>query len=139
MNPAGRNNVVALKPTTGLVSRDAIIPASCKQDTVRPFSRTIKDSAYILIQLAGQSLQCSWICEIPFEAMPDFAESCQNTSLSEVCIVVPTNVLPGIDLICRGQVLTKALELLNQAGALIRKNASLVPKKDYERLPDSDR
>ncbi len=71
--------------------------------------------------------------------MPDFAESCQNTSLSEVCIVVPTNVLPGIDLICRGQVLTKALEMLNQAGALIRKNASLVPKIDYERLPDSDR
>ncbi|BEP29796.1 amidase family protein [Helicovermis profundi] len=46
--PASQNNIFALKPTVGLVSRDLIIPISENQDTAGPMAKNIKDLAKVL-------------------------------------------------------------------------------------------
>ena len=43
INPAETNNIIAIKPTVGLVSRDAVIPVSRKHDSMGPIIRLIKD------------------------------------------------------------------------------------------------
>ena len=48
LNPAGRNAVVGLKPTVGLISRSGIIPISRSQDTAGPMARTVRDAALLL-------------------------------------------------------------------------------------------
>lgn len=54
ISPESRNNVVGFRPTTGLVARDGVIPASYQQDTVGALSRTVKDAAHSLTLIAGK-------------------------------------------------------------------------------------
>ncbi len=46
--PSGRNAIVGLKPTVGLVSQAGIIPISHSQDTAGPMSRSVTDAAILL-------------------------------------------------------------------------------------------
>lgn len=46
--PSGRNAIVGLKPTVGLVAQDGIIPISHSQDTAGPMGRTVSDAAVTL-------------------------------------------------------------------------------------------
>jgi amidase len=138
LSPAGRNNVVGLKPTTGLVSRDAVIPISYKQDTVGPFTRTVKDSAHILTLIAGKSQADPRTDGIPFETIPDYAKSCQGTDLTGIRIGVPRNAFPGIGPV-EDKAFTKALETLSLAGAHIVEDANFLAAEEYEALPDSDK
>jgi amidase len=46
--PSGRNAVVGLKPTVGLVSQAGIIPISHSQDTAGPMGRSVTDAAIVL-------------------------------------------------------------------------------------------
>jgi amidase len=136
LSPAGVNNVVGLKPTAGLVSRDAVIPVSYKQDTVGPFSRTVKDSAYILAQIAGKSQRDPRTDDIPFDTIPDFAKSCQGTDLNGIRIGVPRNAFPGIGSV-ENEAFTRALETLSQAGAQIIEDTNLLAAEEYQALPES--
>lgn len=51
--PAAHTNLVALRATQGLVSRDGIIPLSDTQDMGGPMTRTVSDTARILDVIAG--------------------------------------------------------------------------------------
>lgn len=51
--PASQNNVVTIKPTAGLVSRDLIIPISETQDTAGPMANSVKDAAILLEVIKG--------------------------------------------------------------------------------------
>lgn len=51
--PAGINALAGLRPTTGLVSRDGIIPLSETQDTAGPMARTVRDMAILLDTMVG--------------------------------------------------------------------------------------
>ncbi|MGA0611438.1 amidase [Caldimonas sp. KR1-144] len=52
-SPASVQNLVGLKPTVGLVSRDGIVPISHTQDTAGPMVRSVHDCAVLLAALAG--------------------------------------------------------------------------------------
>lgn len=52
-SPASAGNLVGLRPTRGLVSRDGIIPASTTQDAAGPITRTVEDAARMLDVMAG--------------------------------------------------------------------------------------
>ena len=138
MCPAGSNNVVALKATTGLVSRDAIIPASYLWDTVGPFTRNVKDSAHILTQIAGRSHLDPRTEDIPFQIIPDFAKSCQGTNLHGVRIGVPRNAFPGLGPV-ETEAFTKALKVLAKARARIVENTDLIAAEKYTNSPASDK
>jgi amidase len=54
IRPSQANNVVGLKPTLGLVSRDLIIPITDEQDTAGPMARSVADVAVLLTALTAQ-------------------------------------------------------------------------------------
>ena len=49
LSPAQFSNLVGIKPTVGLTSRNLVIPISEHQDTVGPLSRTVRDASYVLV------------------------------------------------------------------------------------------
>ncbi|NEU75862.1 amidase [Hassallia byssoidea VB512170] len=51
--PASVNNLVGIRPTVGLTSRDGIVPLLLTQDTGGPIARNVTDAAYLLDVLAG--------------------------------------------------------------------------------------
>lgn len=51
--PAAHNNLVGLRPTRGLSSRDGIIPLSHTQDVGGPLARTVRDLAIMLDATVG--------------------------------------------------------------------------------------
>jgi len=52
-SPASANNLVGIRPTTGLLSRIGLIPCSGTQDTAGPLARTVADAAILLGICAG--------------------------------------------------------------------------------------
>ena len=54
ISPAGRNGIVGIKPTLGLVGRSGIIPISSTHDTAGPMARTVYDAAILLTVIAGR-------------------------------------------------------------------------------------
>ncbi|QDB78947.1 amidase [Georgenia wutianyii] len=51
--PAAQNNLVGLRPTTGLLSRDGIAPMSDTQDVGGPIAKTVEDVAIFLDATVG--------------------------------------------------------------------------------------
>jgi len=51
--PAAANGIVGLLPTNGLVSRRGVMPMSWSLDCVGPLTRTVKDAARVLNEIAG--------------------------------------------------------------------------------------
>jgi amidase len=52
-SPASAGNLVGIRPTRGLVSRDGIIPFGTTQDAAGPITRTVEDAARMLDVMAG--------------------------------------------------------------------------------------
>src|SRR6202048_578584 len=52
-SPASANNLVGIRPTMGLISRDGIVPVSVTQDTIGPMTRNVADCARMLDVMAG--------------------------------------------------------------------------------------
>jgi Asp-tRNA(Asn)/Glu-tRNA(Gln) amidotransferase A subunit family amidase len=52
-SPSSANNLVGVRPTRGLISRNGLIPNSQTQDEVGPIARTVTDAAQILDVMAG--------------------------------------------------------------------------------------
>ncbi|KAL8721827.1 MAG: hypothetical protein Q9225_001582 [Loekoesia sp. 1 TL-2023] len=94
VNPAERSNVVGIKPTLGLTSRDMVIPISPRQDTVGPIGRTVKDAAYILTAITGKDTFDNWTSSQPYEETPDYVKSCNHMGLKGARVGIPRN---GID------------------------------------------
>ncbi|WP_152189514.1 amidase family protein [Georgenia satyanarayanai] len=51
--PASYNQLVGIRPTVGLVSRDGIIPLALSQDTAGPITRSVTDAALALDAVVG--------------------------------------------------------------------------------------
>ncbi|MCM3659958.1 amidase family protein [Georgenia satyanarayanai] len=51
--PASYNQLVGVRPTVGLVSRDGIIPLALSQDTAGPITRSVTDAAVALDAVVG--------------------------------------------------------------------------------------
>jgi amidase len=52
-SPSSANNLVGIRPTRGLISRDGIIPVSFTQDTIGPMTRNVADAARVLDVMVG--------------------------------------------------------------------------------------
>lgn len=51
--PASHNDLVGIRPTIGLTSRDGIIPLNSQVDVGGPLARTVADAAAVLSVVAG--------------------------------------------------------------------------------------
>lgn len=75
--PASQNNVVTIKPTVGLISRDLIVPISDTQDTAGPIASSVKDAAQLLQVLSGP---CQWDAKtISAPESQDYLAACHKS------------------------------------------------------------
>lgn len=51
--PAAANSLVGLRPSTGLISRDGIVPLALTEDTSGPMTRTVRDAALLTDAMVG--------------------------------------------------------------------------------------
>ena len=125
MLPAEKANLVGIKPTLGLTSRDLTIPISMRQDTTGPMAKTVKDAAHILTAIAGKDPNDKWTLRQPFDVTPDYAKSCNVLGLLGTRIGIPRN---GIDYFEKPvsvmEAFEEALNLMEGAGAMIVDSAN---------------
>ena len=119
LSPSDVNNLVGIKPTVGLTSRDLIIPISQRQDTCGPMARTVKDAAYVLAAIAGKSPYDNYTDAIPFDTIPDYVAACQFNALSGKRIGVPRNLIGNTTATPIITAFDAALNVLRAAGATI--------------------
>lgn len=53
LSPSGKNSLVGLKPSIGLLSRSGIVPISSTLDTPGPMTRSVSDNVIMLSAMAG--------------------------------------------------------------------------------------
>ena len=132
ISPSDASNLVGIKPSVGLTSRDLVIPISPRQDTVGPMARTVKDAAYILSAIAGYSRYDNYTSAIPFPnyTIPDYVAACNFSALRGKRIGVPRNVFDtaAIRRTPYGAIIDTfnnyALPTLRAAGAIIVENTT---------------
>ena len=94
LSPSDVNNLVGIKPTTGLTSRYLVIPISEHQDTIGPMARTVKDAAYLLQAIAGADPRDNYTSAIPNNgSIPDYVAACDYSAFAGARIGVARNVL----------------------------------------------
>ncbi|KAL4929559.1 amidase signature domain-containing protein [Aspergillus undulatus] len=93
IDPASYNNVVGVKPTVGLTSRNLVIPISERMDTIGPMTKTVRDAAYVLSSIAGFDPRDNYTSAIPDDADMDFLGACRREALRGARLGVPRNVI----------------------------------------------
>jgi amidase len=94
VSPSNRNNLVGIKPTVGLTSRNLVIPISEHQDTVGPMARTVKDAAYVLQAIAGFDPYDNYTSAIPNRGrLPNYVSACKRSGLRGARIGVAQNLI----------------------------------------------
>ncbi|KEF63097.1 uncharacterized protein A1O9_01073 [Exophiala aquamarina CBS 119918] len=122
ISPSDVNNIVGIKPTVGLTSRDLVVPISEHQDTVGPMARTVLDAAYLLSAIAGKSPYDNYTDAIPFDNIPNYVAACTFSALHGKRIGVPRNVIDLQSDASYAPVIAAfdtALDILRSAGATI--------------------
>lgn len=128
--PSSQNNVVGIKPTLGLTSRDLVIPITIRQDSVSPIAKTVTDAAIILTAMAGKDIADNYTSLQPFPSAPDYTKSLKNSALQGARIGAPRNgIKKYLSNDTRGDdhemsVFNSSLEVMRQAGAIIVENAN---------------
>jgi amidase len=129
-SPSSANNLVGIRPTTGLISRDGIIPVSVTQDTIGPMTRNVADCARMLDAMVGYDpndpLTSLSVGHIP----PSYTAFLQN-GLRGARLGVFKNLFGhGPENEEVNKVMAGAIEVLKQQGAVI------VPVEDTGIDPD---
>lgn len=141
VSPSDVNNLVGIKPTVGLTSRNLVIPISEHQDTVGPLARTVRDAAYILSAIAGEDPYDNYTSAIPFKnRIPDYVKACNINALKGARIGVARNLLDALygtntitnasssaDLVA----FNSALDVLRHAGATVVEGANFTAVQQW--------
>lgn len=125
---AERSNLVGLKPTAGLVSRDLVM-LSKRLGSIGPITRCVMDAAAILTAIAGKCPGDPGTAAIPFDTIPDYTKFCTANGLQGARIGVPRNALKGNPPCAElTPTVSKAfeahIELLRKLGAIIVDNTN---------------
>ncbi|RPD68054.1 amidase signature enzyme [Lentinus tigrinus ALCF2SS1-7] len=88
MCPSSFNNLVGVKPTVGLTSRDGVIPISEHQDSVGPMTRSVADAAVVLSIIAGPDQRDNYTLAQP-PVVPDYTKALNANALRGVRLGVP--------------------------------------------------
>ncbi|KAJ5116246.1 hypothetical protein N7456_000594 [Penicillium angulare] len=126
--PAMRSNLVSIKPTKGLVSRDNIIITKLR-GSVGPIARSVRDAAILVSVIAGQSPDDPDTKSIPFDTIPNYESMCDPEGLKNSRLAIPRNAItnPFGGNMNKVPVMAKfeeVLTLLRDLGATIIDNAN---------------
>jgi len=129
-SPSSANNLVGIRPTTGLISRDGIIPVSVTQDTIGPMTRNVADCARMLDAMAGYDpkdpVTALSVGHIPKSYTAYLKNGLKGARLG----VFKTLFGNGRDYEEVNKVIAKAIEALKEQGAVV------VPVEDPAIDPD---
>ncbi|MGX7419610.1 Asp-tRNA(Asn)/Glu-tRNA(Gln) amidotransferase subunit GatA [Carnobacterium gallinarum] len=113
--PAAFTGVVGMKPTYGRVSRFGLIAFASSLDQIGPFTRTVKDNAYVLNAISGYDANDSMSSGA---SVPDFTEGLTG-DIKGMKIGVPKEYLQeGIDEEIKKAVLA-AIDTYKSLGATV--------------------
>ncbi len=116
LSPCNVQSLVGVKPTSGLVSGEGILPIASSQDCAGPITRTVYDAAVLLGALTGD----------------DFVRSLDSTALQGVCLVVPT--VPDDLHADDRELFDAALQVLRDRGAQLVDVRALPTTDEFEVL-----
>jgi len=121
LSPGHANNIVGIKPTLGLVSRDGIIPITADQDTAGPFGRTVTDAAILLGVLAGYDPNdpATEACLTPGTCFSDYTQFLDKHALRGARIAVPHSPYWNGLSAARQMILNDAIAVLRSQGAYV--------------------
>jgi amidase len=129
-SPSSANNLVGIRPTTGLISRDGIVPVSVTQDTIGPMTRNVADCARMLDAMAGYDPNDP-VTALSVGHIPASYTAYLKNGLKGARLGVFKNLFgDGPDYEEVNKVMAKAIEALKEQGAVI------VPVEDPAIDPD---
>lgn len=137
--PAALNEVVGLKPSVGLLSRSGIIPASHRQDTPGPITRSVFDAALMLNVMSGNDPQDVQNSNAPTGI--DYTALLKPDALKGKRIGFPATFSANGErlLVDDSPQFKKTLELLREQGAiLVPVNMQLADASRYAQLLFAD-
>ncbi|MEM9833778.1 MAG: amidase family protein [Bacteroidota bacterium] len=91
LSPSSANSLVGLKPTTGLLSRDGIVPLSSTLDTPGPMTKSVIDNAILISAMTGEDPNDAATKGNPKNV--SYWESLESSSLEGVRFGVNTSFL----------------------------------------------
>ena len=118
-SPASANNLVGLRPTMGLISRDGIVPVSFTQDTIGPITRNVADAARMLDVMAGYDPNDP-VTALSVGNIPKTYTAFLKNGLKGARLGVVTNLFgsgPEYDEV--NKVMARAIDAMKQQGAVI--------------------
>lgn len=122
VGPSQRSNIIGIKPTVGLTSRDLVF-MSKRQGTVGTMARTLEDAASLLEVIAGKCPNDADTSAIPFEQIPKYASFCDKSALKGARIGIPRNAFRDSDGVVADKIelagIDKAVSIMEDAGAEI--------------------
>jgi Asp-tRNA(Asn)/Glu-tRNA(Gln) amidotransferase A subunit family amidase len=95
--PAAFGSLYGLRPSSGLVSRNGVIPLSHTQDVIGPLARTVADLAIALDFTVGQDPADSSTRVLEGRALPRFVESLNRDALAGARLGLLRNYVTGAD------------------------------------------
>ncbi|KAI1617985.1 glutamyl-tRNA amidotransferase subunit A [Exophiala viscosa] len=139
--PAAKSNVVAIKPTAGLVANDNIVVTRLR-GTAGPMAHSIRDAAILLEWMVDPSERNIDTQKIPFEYVPGYNTSCNDHGLRGKRIGIPRNSIENpfakdtsmyLEPVMRA--FEQALIIMRRQGATIIDNANYT---SYHELNDNN-
>jgi amidase len=129
-SPSSANNLVGIRPTTGLISRGGIVPVSVTQDTIGPMTRNVADAARMLDAMAGYDPDDP-VTALSVGHIPRSYTAYLQNGLKGSRLGVFQNLFgKGPDSEQVNKVMARAIEALKEQGAVI------VPVEDTDIDPD---
>jgi amidase len=118
-SPASANNLVGLRPSMGLISRDGIVPVSFTQDTIGPITRNVSDLARMLDVMAGYDPNDP-VTSLSVGNIPKTYTAYLKNGLKGARLGVITNLFgKGAEYEEVNKVMAKAIEAMKEQGAVI--------------------
>jgi amidase len=118
-SPSSATNLVGLRPTRGLISRDGIVPVSFTPDTIGPMTRNVADAAAVLDAMVGYDSNDP-VTALSVGNVPKTYTAFLQNGLKGARLGVLTNALGhGAEYEEVNKVMAKAIDALKAQGAVI--------------------
>jgi amidase len=94
-NPSSYNQLVGVRPTVGLASRDGIVPLALSQDTGGPIARSVTDAAIALDAVVGSDPNDPVTAGADSHVPDSYTESLDPDALRDKHVVYFTSMVPA--------------------------------------------
>ncbi|MFT4264187.1 MAG: amidase family protein [Nocardioides sp.] len=131
--PSSYNQLVGLRPTVGLTSRDGIVPLALSQDTGGPIARSVSDIAVALDAVVGTDAADSATSGTDAQLPESYTSYLEDGSLAGKHFAYFTSMLPASTATSAAQIAARRIFL--DAVATLRAAGATVDEIDPSTIP----